>query len=818
VARWINLATRPKIEQRRAAVVAFISLFRGVYPMWGHLLNDGSSFAATELPLTLPLTCGGLTVRLDAAGMIPQGNNFGGGLYFDDTRYLRTAYWTLGGRPLRLVPTKQRGGYSAMFRYGNTPFQSGDEKIPEHHLRVRRGLVIHDGSLYEQLRVFNSHPEPVVAELAYHVSMDAAHIFHVRGFAFDEESRGRIHSPVMARTSTAPAVVFRYKARDGQWVHTVLEFLSQKADRVQMRGNRDADPLTGTCCLTYRFRLDPGRSRRVELRTTPILARSEPLLPDAIPLSAVDPTPPLPRLSGIKPTDAPWSFSQGWRNADEEFRLRRAGHARITTSNPAFNRLLAISERDLHTLWLRTAAGNTWAAGVPWYDCPFGRDSAVTGDQVLPFQLEEVRDVLLFHAAHLGTRWDPERAQVPGKAFHEKRGGELARLGKISHGIEPYYGSIDSTPLFLRLFANYVIASGDLDFARQLWPQVELCLSYIGYELERGCGWLVYGLDPKQALAHQGWKDSGHGIRRGDGSPSRHPIALVEVQAYLYEALVKIARVCEALASYGNGSDTDAAKTVQAATLRKLAADLKGRFLEKFVTPDGCFLALALDGQGPSGISKIAEHQVLTVTTNAGHALSTGILPPDLATQVAQRLAQPDMLHRWGLVATASSTKGWNPEGYHDGIWVWDNGEVLKGLCAVGATELAHHVIQRQFELVRHTPDGRMPELVCGYNTKRHRPWPQACAPQAWSAGAVFKWVVSLLGLKPNGLEGVLEVIQPSLPPFLEWLSIDNLRVGHGTVSFRLERNGGQIIGELSNPDGVAVVTRGFAFKQAGLA
>jgi glycogen debranching enzyme len=279
----------------------------------------------------------------------------------------------------------------------------------------------------------------------------------------------------------------------------------------------------------------------------------------------------------------------------------------------------------------------------------------------------------------------------------------------------------------------------------------------------------------------------------------------VEVQAYLYEALVKLARVCDAL---GNSGYT------QAEILRKRAAELRSRFLEKFTTPDGCFLALALDGQGPGGVSKSAQHQVLTVTTNAGHTLSTGILPPELAASVAARLGQPDMLHRWGLVATASSTHGWNPEGYHDGIWAWDNSEVVKGLCAVGATELAHLVVQRQFGLIRHTPDGRMPELICGYNSKRHRPWPQACVPQAWSAGAPFQWVTSLLGLNPNGLEGVLEIDRPSLPPFLSWIQIDNLRVGQNTLDVRFESQSGVVVAEFTrNPSGVPGLGRRCAIK-----
>lgn len=762
------------------------------------VVDDGSRFEARDLPLTMPLLLNGIAYRLDHRGMIPAGNGFGGGLYYQDTRHLSTLEWRLGGRPLRMVPGRQRGGVDADFRYGNMPLQAaGGAGIPEHHIRVWRGIVLHAGSIYEQILVTNSHCEPVQVALELQVGMDAAHLFHVRGFGFALGTRGELLPPRVVRTGNASGLLLGYRAKSGHWFHTLVEYLLGNPTLVgEAAPDRESHGV-----LSYHFDLRPAQQGFVEVKLTPFPAQDEPLVNYDSPSMHLSP-PQLP--TAFDQTDKPRSYGVAVSGASAYRTEWSRGHTRIDTSNRSFNRLLRTAETDLHTLWLITPEGNTFAAGNPWYVCPFGRDSAVTGGQVQLFMPGKTRDVLDFHARHLGTRRDEKRAQWPGKAFHEQRAGELALLGKIDHGLEPYYGTIDGTPLFLRLFASYVLSTGDLAFARQQWPQIELALGYITQELERGSGWLVYGLDPEQALKHQGWKDSDFGIRRGDGSPSRHPIALVEVQAYLYQALRDLARVCDVLARTASGSPGDSANRYgdRVNPLRSMAADLQSRFLSQFVTPDG-FLALALDAQGPNGVTDKAMHQVQTVTTNAGHALATGILPDDLARSVARRLALPDMLHRWGLVATSSHTTGWNPEGYHDGVWVWDNAEVVKGLFLIGATELAHQIIERHVRLARQTPDGRLPEPICGYNSKQHRPWPQACVPQAWSAGAPFQWVASMLGLEPDGIEGVLRIVRPSLPAFLEWLTVEGLSVGSKAVDLRFVRDGGatkvEVINNASN-------------------
>lgn len=763
--------------------------------------DDGSRFEARDLPLTLPLLHNGITYRLDHRGMIPAGNGFGGGLYFQDTRHLSTVEWKLGGKPLRMVPGRQRGGFDADYRYGNMPLQAaGGAGIPEHHIRVWRGIVLHAGSVYEQVIVTNSHCQPVQLTLDLQVGMDAAHLFHVRGFGFALDTRGELLPPRVVRTGKASGLLLGYRAKSGHWFNTLVEYLHGDATLV---GETAADHESWGV-LSYHFNLRPAQQGVVEVKLTPISAASEPLVSYDSPSMHLSP-PPLP--AAFDQTDKPRSYGIAVSGASACRTEWSQGHARIDTSNPRFNRLLRTAETDLHTLWLVTDEGSTFAAGSPWYLCPFGRDSAVTGDQVRLFMPDKAREVLRFHGSHLGTRRDPTRAQWPGKTFHEKRAGELALLGKIPHGIEPYFGTVDGTPLYLRLFASYVLSTGDLAFARQQWSQVELALGYITQELERGSGWLVYGLDREQALSHQGWKDSDFGIRRGDGSPSRHPIALVEVQAYLYQALRDLARVCDELARTASGAAGDSASRYgnRANPLRSMAADLQTRFLANFATSDG-FLALALDAQGPDGISDTAKYQVRTITTNAGHALATGILSNDLAQSVAKRLALPDMLHRWGLVATSSHTRFWNPEGYHDGIWVWDNAEVVRGLLMVGATELAHNIIQRQFRLARQTPDGRLPELICGYSSKKHRPWPQACVPQAWSAGAPFQWVSSMLGLQADGIEGVLRIINPSLPKFLEWVTVEGLTVGSKAVDLRFVRDGDSTKVEVtSNPSDLKV-------------
>jgi glycogen debranching enzyme len=351
------------------------------------------------------------------------------------------------------------------------------------------------------------------------------------------------------------------------------------------------------------------------------------------------------------------------------------------------------------------------------------------------------------------------------------RRGEMANLDEVPFG--RYYGSVDSTPLFLVLLCEYYAWTGDLELVRELLPNVRAALSWLDtYGDSDGDGFLEYRADPGKGLVVQSWKDTSTSMSHRDSHPAASPVAVSEVQGYAYDARRRLAPI---LAQLG--------ETELSQRLIKEAEDLKIRFNAAFWMQDRQYLAIALDG---------TKAQVGTVASDAGQCLWSGIVDAPKAVHVARRLVAPDLFTGWGIRTLSTDEATYNPMSYHNGsVWPHDNSLCVLGLKRYGYDREANIVATGLLEAAVHFASFRLPELFCGYSREEGIPvaYPVACAPQAWAAATPIALVQGMLGLSPDAAAGLLR-LRPSLPDWVGRLALRGLRVGAAVVDVEVTREG----------------------------
>ncbi len=407
------------------------------------------------------------------------------------------------------------------------------------------------------------------------------------------------------------------------------------------------------------------------------------------------------------------------------------------------------------------------AAGAPWFMTVFGRDSLLTAWMTLPADPSLARGVLETLARFQGAEVDDGTEEEPGKILHEMRFGASHDLA-LGDG-DVYYGSVDATPLFVMLLGELRRWGVDGDVIDRLLPAADRALDWIERFGDRdGDGYVEYERRNPDGLANQGWKDSWDAVRFADGELARTPIALCEVQGYVYAAYV-------ARAHFARESGDD----VTFARYRAKAAELRRRFNEDFWLDDrGCF-ALALDAD---------KRPVDAVASNMGHCLWTGIVEPERAGPVADRLLSDELFSGWGVRTLAASMAAYNPVSYHNGsVWPHDNALCAAGLARYGFVDHAHRVIEAQLAVAART--ARLPELFAGLGRDEvpvPAAYPASCSPQAWAAAAPLSWLRTILRLDPWVSQGQVW-IAPELPPSLHHLEVQGIEIaGHNlSVSVR---------------------------------
>jgi glycogen debranching enzyme len=463
------------------------------------------------------------------------------------------------------------------------------------------------------------------------------------------------------------------------------------------------------------------------------------------------------------------SFDARAQSTREAYDAWAADATRFRSSNEVFDLALAQAVADLKALKVYHFGEPVVSAGIPWYTCPFGRDALITGFEALTCTPQIARDALRFLARLQGTRDDPGRDEEPGKIPHEIRFGEMAAAGEVPHS--PYYGSADATPLFLVLLDEYERWTDDRETVDALLPAAEAALGWLDRATE-GDGLVRYERRTPRGLRNQGWKDSHDGVPFADGTPAEPPIALVEVQGYAVDARRRMAALLGRRAR-----DDEAVRLLEAAEAHAEAIEAR------FWMPEKGTYAIALDRSG---------RQVDAVTSNPGHLLFSQAVGDERAHAVARSLLGPEMWSGWGIRTLAAGQPAYNPLSYHDGtVWPHDNALCAFGLGVYGMTAEACGVLTGLWHAAQHFRRLRLPELFCGLGDDgRAFPvhYPVACSPQAWSSAAWFLFLRAALGISADAPARTLRIAFPQLPPWLDEVVLEGLRVGPARATLRFVR------------------------------
>jgi glycogen debranching enzyme len=736
---------------------------------------------ATDLGGVGVLKHGNLYLLSDPFGDVHPDSR-GLGLYDLDTRVLSCAVLRINGVRPTLLRAQSAANHISTIQLTNPEYRrdpatksGAAEALSMRAISIMRRRWI-AGGLAEHIELTNYSASAQHLVLDLELDADMADIFEVRGRV--RERRGAFRPTEV----TPESLTFAYEGLDGLLRETKLSFSPAEVgpsmpDEVGAEGSArvrwtvEVEP-GGRAGIRWQVSTEltpaPGRSRHVEEIPTR-LARSVAAHPaDDAESEATDGS---SRTAGSR-SDRPPAIAEP-TVAEEEYGHWNDRCARIRSDGELLDLAIRRSIADLRLLRndgpLR--GEHYVAAGIPWFTTLFGRDSIITSLQVLPFMPDVARETLRVLADWQATEDDPERDMEPGKILHELRVGELARTGELPH--RPYYGSIDSTPLWLILLDETYRWTGDLDLVRSLWPNALAALEWIDRHGDRdGDGFVEYERRTPAGLLNQGWKDSGDAIRHRDGTLAEAPIALVEIQGYVFDAKTRLASLAERLGEH------ELSKRLAAE-----ARELQQRFEAAFWMPDAGFYAIALDRD---------KRQVGTIGSNPGHCLWSGIIPKEHVDQVVNRLLDPTMDCGWGIRTYASGQPGYNPVGYHTGsVWPHDNALIAAGMKRAGRHDAADRIASRIFEAAQHSPDFRLPELFCGFDrglAEMPVPYPVACSPQAWSAATSLSLLQTMLGMHADAAKDLLELDRPHLPAWLGKVTVHELQVGERSVDLLFHR------------------------------
>ena len=692
----------------------YIQATESIQQRWPRTLKQGDSFA-----------------MFDALGDCIEPGLTPGGLFHNDTRYLSGMQLLLDGqRPLLLSSAVEQDNVVLTVDLTNPDIYQGNAIVlPRETLHIRRSKFLWQGDCHERISVHNFDARPQTCWLTFNFAADFADLFEIRGMV--RPKRGEITTAVIGGAKT----IFRYAG----------------LDTVERRSEVGFDPppkqLTRSQAL-YQLELAPGEAIAIVMT--------------------------------VRCTSSTEQRAQFVPGFSEPYRAARRGASRaaslggsVTSSNELANKMLHRAGADLSMLVTDTPQGPYPYAGTPWFSTPFGRDGIITALEMLWLDPDLARGVLRYLAAHQATAMDARNDAEPGKILHETRACEMAVLGEVPFG--HYYGSIDSTPLFVMLAARYFQRTGDVETLRELWPNIEAAFDWIDQYGDRdGDGFVEYYRVSENGLSNQGWKDSSDSIMHADGSLATGPIALCEVQGYVYAAKKEGAVLAAALGYLS-----------RAHALEEAAEKLRIAFEEKFWIEELGVYAIALDG---------AKQPCKVRSSNAGQVLYCGLAGQERAAIIGKGFLTPEMFSGWGIRTLSAEAPRFNPMSYHNGsVWPHDNALIALGMARYGLKRGAAAIFEGLFDAASHMEMMRFPELFCGFPRRRGTApvlYPVACAPQSWASVVPFALLQACLGLEMDFAKKEIRFDNPQLPRFLEEIAINGLALGEASVNLRLRRRG----------------------------
>jgi glycogen debranching enzyme len=670
-------------------------------------------------------------IVLDSHGDIGASAGGPDGLFNADTRYLARLELALDDVQPLLLGSNLRDDNSSLTVDLTNPdiYRNGRIVLQKDMLHIVRTIFLWRGTAYQRIGLQNHGESPASFDLSLQFDNDFADLFEVRG-----EKRPR--RGVGSSKQLGPGDVrLDYQGLDGASRSTMLHF-DPKPTRLTIN------------TASYHFELGPQATSSLFIA-----------------------------VSCNKPVGAkPVPFFRGLLAHRREMRQSTAGATSIETSNSIFNEVLCQSMADLNMLMTDTPQGRYPYAGIPWYSTTFGRDGLITAMQMLWIDPRVARGVLKRLAFYQARTVDPLADAQPGKILHEMRGGEMAALREVPFA--HYYGSVDSTPLFVLLAGLYVERTGDEETLAELWPAIEAALRWIdGAGDPDQDGFVEYQRASEQGLANQGWKDSFDAIFHADGRLAEGDIALAEVQGYVFAGKQLAARCAARLGK------KDKAKKLEAE-----AKQLAEQFEQAFWCEELGTYALALDGN---------KQPCKVRTSNAGQLLFSGMIRADRARLVAADLMRPHFFTGWGIRTVARGEARYNPMSYHDGsIWPHDNALIALGLARYGLKHSVAHLFGGLFDAAAYMDLRRLPELFCGFRREKGRGptlYPVACAPQAWASATPFTLLEAALGLEFDASHGEIRLRNPRLPAFINDVVLRDLQLGTSSVDLRVRRHGDDV-------------------------
>jgi glycogen debranching enzyme len=662
------------------------------------------------------------------------------GMFCRDTRFLSRLELQIEGRSPTLLSSNADKGFALSVLCTNPDLEN---LFKADTVGIRREMVL-NGALFEEIEVANYNTTSISFELSLSFDADFVDLFEVRGHHRQKQGK-RLHlnqstSDSVASSSTQihreESLTLAYQGLDGSIMESLVQF--QHLQPSHFHGYT----------AVWRLELAAHETKKLGYRLS--------MLTDKQPSTTISAA---ATLAQAKATEL--MEEQNWLHQI----------TRISSDKSLFNRVVSRAEQDIYLLLQSFGKHKTVSAGVPWFSTLFGRDSIITASQTLMLNPQIAKETLLLLAEYQGQTENIWREEEPGKILHELRLGEMARCQEIPH--TPYYGTVDATPLWLMLYAEYYSWTHDQETLSALWPNALAAMGWIDRQLQE-TGYLSYARKSEGGLVNQGWKDSGNCIVNRKGELATGSISLCEVQAYVYAAKNRL---------------TEIAKIQQRPDLAELwqteARKLRAKFNQDFWLEDEDFCALALDGEGKP---------VDSITSNPGHCLNLGIFTSTKAYSVAERLRAPDMFNGWGIRTLSSLSPAYNPMGYHIGsVWPHDNSMIAMGLRSLGLIDQSLELFQGLFNMTSKQPYQRPPELFCGYEMNGDNSpvqYPVACSPQAWATGSIFQLLQMMVNLVPDAQNNCLRIIDPALPKSINRLSFHNLRVGGTILDLEFERVG----------------------------
>ncbi|WP_277680837.1 glycogen debranching N-terminal domain-containing protein [Saccharomonospora azurea] len=670
---------------------------------------------------------------------------FGGGIaegtFYQDTRILSGWNLRIDGRPVEPITVQVPEPFHARF-VGRA--HSGDGEA-ESSLLVRRERYI-GGGMREDLILRNYGRTNVTCTVSVRVTADFADVFEVKAGRIRDKGH---HAVEVTGTGLHLA---RYLDSSSRGVRITGQTLDGSAAEY----SRDR--------VTFRVVVPAGQEWYASVGALPV----------------IDGTPIVPLFPRERPVEhsRPAVLARRWREGSPVLRY---------SDNRSLAHTLQRSREDLGALRMFNPDRPddvAIAAGAPWFMALFGRDSLLASLMSLAIDPALALGTVQTLAHHQGSTVDPDSEEEPGRILHEVRFGADASLAL--GGSHIYFGTADATPLFVMLLGELSRWGIGRDRVEALLPNADRALDWIDHYGDRdGDGFVEYHRATDRGLVNQGWKDSWDGVNFADGTIARSPIALCEVQGYVYAAFVARAELAE------NFGDHDGNRH-----WRERAAEFKKRFNEQFWIPELGRYALGLDGD---------KRPIDSVASNIGHCLWTGIVDDTRAASVADSLLSPQMFNGWGIRTLASDMGAYNPMSYHNGsVWPHDNAIIAAGLMRYGFVEHAQRVAVAVFDAAR-AFDGRLPELMCGFDRSEYDtpvPYPTSCSPQAWASAAPVHLLRTLLRFQPSLPHRRLRV-SPALPESFGALLIDDVPLGGSRIS--IEAKGSDVrVGHL--PSGIEIV------------